>query len=86
MLQSETGELTTGKRLTSYPDPSEACLAGLDELLARLDLDQPFPAAADGPRGRQGSPQARVHLPEGWLDDPDSLVVPEGAELDAGGG
>jgi N-methylhydantoinase A len=34
VLQSETGELTTGKRLTTYPDPSEACLAGLDELLA----------------------------------------------------
>jgi N-methylhydantoinase A len=33
-LQSPTGELITGKRLTTYPDPSEACLAGLDELLA----------------------------------------------------
>src|SRR4029077_18693508 len=32
-LQSPTGELITGKRLTTYPDPSEACLAGLDELL-----------------------------------------------------
>src|SRR5919106_6237963 len=28
------GELSTGKRLTTYPDPSEACLAGLDALLA----------------------------------------------------
>ena len=34
VLQSPTGELITGKRLTTYPDPSEACLAGLDELLA----------------------------------------------------
>jgi N-methylhydantoinase A len=34
VLQSPTGELTTGKRLTTYPDPSEACLSGLDELLA----------------------------------------------------
>ncbi|HMH50950.1 MAG TPA: hydantoinase/oxoprolinase family protein [Candidatus Acidoferrum sp.] len=33
-LQSPTGEVITGKRLTTYPDPSEACLAGLDELLA----------------------------------------------------
>ena len=58
----------------------------LDELLAGLDLDQPFPAAALGPRGRQGSPQRRVALPYGWLDDPDATVVPEGAELDDGGG
>ncbi|MGH7339796.1 MAG: hydantoinase/oxoprolinase N-terminal domain-containing protein, partial [Candidatus Rokuibacteriota bacterium] len=34
VLQSPSGELTTGKRLTTYPDPSEACLAGLDSLLA----------------------------------------------------
>jgi len=25
-------------------------------------------------------------LPYGWLDDPESEVVPEGAELDDGGG
>jgi N-methylhydantoinase A/oxoprolinase/acetone carboxylase beta subunit len=35
VLQSPAGELTTAKRLTTYPDPSEACLAGLDDLLAR---------------------------------------------------
>ena len=35
VLQSSTGELHTAKRLTTYPDPSEACLAGLDELVAR---------------------------------------------------
>ena len=35
VLQSPTGELHTAKRLTTYPDPSEACLAGLDELLIR---------------------------------------------------
>jgi nifR3 family TIM-barrel protein len=58
----------------------------LDTLLSGLDLDQPFPAAGDGPRGRQGSPQRRVVLPYGWLDDPESEVVPEGAELDDGGG
>jgi N-methylhydantoinase A len=33
VLQAPSGELTTGKRLTTYPDPSAACLAGLDELL-----------------------------------------------------
>ena len=58
----------------------------LDDLLAGLDLDQPFPTAGDGPRGRQGSPQRRVVLPYGWLDDPESEAVPEGAELDDGGG
>ena len=31
-LQGPTGELIIGKRLTTYPDPAEACLAGLDEL------------------------------------------------------
>jgi N-methylhydantoinase A len=38
VLQSPAGELTTGKRLTTYPDPSEACLAGLDGLLARAGV------------------------------------------------
>jgi len=58
----------------------------LGALLARLDLDQPFPEAAEGPRGRQGSPQGKVVLPYGWLDDPDEMVVPIDAESDAGGG
>src|SRR5216117_3702426 len=35
VLQSPSGELLAAKRLTTYPDPSEACLAGLDELIAR---------------------------------------------------
>jgi N-methylhydantoinase A len=37
-LQSPTGELITGKRLTTYPDPSEACLAGLDALLGEAGV------------------------------------------------
>jgi putative TIM-barrel protein, nifR3 family len=57
----------------------------LDELLAGLDPDIPFPADADGPRGRQGSP-GKVVLPEHWLDDPDDLTVPAGAELEHSGG
>lgn len=57
----------------------------LDELLACLDPDEPFPADADGPRGRQGSP-GRVVLPEHWLDDPDDPSVPCGAELEHSGG
>jgi hypothetical protein len=55
-------------------------------MIADLDLNQPFPAAAEGPRGRQGSPQAKVHLPDGWLDDPEEIVVPSAGELDASGG
>jgi N-methylhydantoinase A len=35
VLQSPAGDLVTGKRLTTYPDPSLACLAGLDELCGR---------------------------------------------------
>ncbi|MCQ9343684.1 tRNA dihydrouridine synthase DusB [Corynebacterium sp. 153RC1] len=40
---------------------------------------------AEGPRGRKGSP-AKVVLPEGWLDDPFDLTVPEGADLMHSGG
>ncbi|WP_372453697.1 tRNA dihydrouridine synthase DusB [Pseudonocardia abyssalis] len=57
----------------------------LDELVSELDLDQRFPPEADGPRGRQGSP-GRVVLPEHWLDDPDDLTVPLGAEMENSGG
>jgi nifR3 family TIM-barrel protein len=59
--------------------------AELDDQLARLDPDAPFPPDADGPRGRQGSP-GRVVLPEGWLDDPWDGAVPAGAELAHSGG
>lgn len=46
-------------------------LAALDDLIATLDLDQPWPGeAADGPRGRAGS-ERHVVLPEGWLDNRD---------------
>ena len=39
----------------------------LHERLAQLELNQAFPEAAEGPRGRAGGPK-RPHLPEGWLD------------------
>ena len=39
----------------------------LDELLNSLDLDQPCPKSAEGPRGRKGH-ERRPHLPHGWLD------------------
>jgi len=60
-------------------------LAELDALLDQLDGAVPFPDAATGPRGRQGSP-ARVALPEGWLTDPDDCTVPAGADVMHSGG
>ena len=60
-------------------------LAEMRSLLERLDQEVPFPAAATGPRGRQGSPAA-VALPDGWLNDPDDCTVPSGAEVMNSGG
>ncbi|GLZ38381.1 tRNA-dihydrouridine synthase [Actinokineospora sp. NBRC 105648] len=60
-------------------------LTEIEDLIARLDHDAPYPPDAEGPRGRQGSP-GRVVLPEGWLDDPEDAAVPEGAELMHSGG
>jgi nifR3 family TIM-barrel protein len=57
----------------------------LDMLLDKLDPSVPFPRAATGPRGRQGSP-ARVALPEGWLVDSDDCTVPAGADIMHSGG
>jgi nifR3 family TIM-barrel protein len=60
----------------------------LDVLLADLDPHEPFPVAELGtPRGRQGSPRARVVLPEGWLDDADgsSFRVAEDVSETSGG-
>jgi nifR3 family TIM-barrel protein len=67
---------------------SLAMVKTLAELYARLDKldpDVPFPQAATGPRGRQGSP-ASVALPEGWLTDPDDCTVPAGADVMHSGG
>ena len=61
-------------------------LGELDDLLGKLDLDQPFPDSVIGqPRGRTGASRA-VALPEGWLASRESHAVPDGAELDDGGG
>jgi nifR3 family TIM-barrel protein len=57
----------------------------LSSLLDGLQSDVPFPPAASGPRGRQGSPSS-VTLPEGWLDDPEDCTVPEGADAMHSGG
>ena len=41
-------------------------LEEIDELLAEIYRSEFLPTAAEGPRGRQGTPQ-RCALPEGWL-------------------
>ncbi|WP_344614695.1 tRNA dihydrouridine synthase DusB [Dactylosporangium salmoneum] len=61
-------------------------LGELADLLAQLEHAAPFPREILGqPRGRTGTP-GKVVLPDGWLDDRDSDLVPEGAELDDSGG
>jgi nifR3 family TIM-barrel protein len=61
-------------------------LAELDEQLAALDPDQPFPESILGqPRGRTSGTRA-VALPDGWLASRESRAVPAGAELDNSGG
>ncbi|UCM87800.1 tRNA dihydrouridine synthase DusB [Streptomyces marincola] len=66
-----------------------AVAASLDELaslLGELDLDQPWPVGADGPRGRT-SGRNRVVLPDGWLADPwDTTALGCEAEQDTSGG
>ncbi|WBU38428.1 tRNA dihydrouridine synthase DusB [Homoserinibacter sp. YIM 151385] len=47
---------------------SNSGLDEIDELLGRMDWDQPYPGVeAEGPRGRAGSPRVPA-LPERWLD------------------
>jgi nifR3 family TIM-barrel protein len=61
-------------------------LAELDDQLAQLELDQPFPTAVLGhPRGRTAGARP-VALPYGWLADRTSRAVPRGAELPDSGG
>jgi len=65
-------------------------LDDVDDLIARIDLDQPWPGSvSEGPRGRT-QPGKRVALPDGWLDDPDDLTGflddIRGAELSISGG
>ena len=71
---------SAGTCTASRPDPScggrwrwSRRFDELDRLLDQLDGAVPFPDAATGPRGRQGSP-ARVALPDGWLTDPDDCT------------
>ncbi|WP_394275974.1 tRNA dihydrouridine synthase, partial [Luteococcus sp.] len=47
-----------------------------DALLTQLDHDAPFPEMELGkPRGRQGTPRAKVIVPYGWYDDTSGLDV-----------
>jgi nifR3 family TIM-barrel protein len=65
---------------------TSSSLAELDDHLARLDLDQPFPVEVLGqPRGRTTTGRD-VSLPEGWLATRDSRAVPAGAETEHSGG
>ena len=65
-------------------------LATLDDLIATLDLSQPWPGEpAEGQRGRAGSPR-HVALPDGWLDSQElgeaARAVVAQAELSVSGG
>jgi nifR3 family TIM-barrel protein len=65
-------------------------LQEIDDLLGTLDRDAPYPGeAAEGQRGRAGSPKRPV-LPEGWLGsrtlDIDERCEVAGAELENSGG
>ena len=65
-------------------------LAAIDDLLATLDLDAPYPgAAAEGQRGRAGTPK-RPALPDGWLASrelgAEASTALADAELDHSGG
>ena len=65
-------------------------LQALDDLIGSMDLSAPWPgAAAEGQRGRAGSPRV-VALPERWLDSPELTPAQRAqvaqAELDASGG
>ncbi|MCL2784943.1 MAG: tRNA-dihydrouridine synthase [Propionibacteriaceae bacterium] len=63
-------------------------LAELDDILARLDLDEEFPEKElHSPRGRQGSPRTKVAMPYNWLTSRtlDNFDL-TGADLDTSGG
>ncbi|MFI6322921.1 tRNA dihydrouridine synthase DusB [Nonomuraea sp. NPDC050556] len=75
---------TVGSELRRELATAES-LDGLRESLAKLDASQPWPPNTDTPRGKSGE-RDRVHLPEGWLDDPYDGVVTEDAESDISGG
>ena len=59
----------------------------LDDLLSRVDPDEPFPRhELHAPRGRQGSPRAKVTMPYGWLTSRTLDDADLHDDLDAQGG
>ena len=69
---------------------TSSSLQEIDDLLGTMDRDAPYPGeAAEGPRGRAGSPKRPV-LPEGWLTSRstgvDERCEVAGAELFNSGG
>ncbi|MEV4458772.1 tRNA dihydrouridine synthase DusB [Microbispora sp. NPDC049633] len=70
----------TRRALTSVTGLSE-----MAERVAELDVDQPWPDEADGPRGKSGE-RSKVSLPHGWLDDPDDMTIPGAGAEDATSG
>ncbi len=69
---------------------TSSSLAEIDDFLAKLDHDAPYPGAdAEGQRGRAGHPK-RTALPEHWLDSrdvaADASEMMRGAEIENSGG
>lgn len=60
-------------------------LAHLRRLIDDLP-DSEFPVDGHTQRGRKGNPQKKVHLPDGWLTDPEDIAVPHAADIDNSGG
>lgn len=65
-------------------------LQHLDDIFGTMDRNLPYPAeAAEGPRGRAGSPKRPI-LPDGWLDSRETASIDFGelqeAERDDSGG
>ena len=62
-------------------------LAELEDIVRRLDLDEPFPVAALRAHRAKGGRTQRVKLPAGYLDDPEDDTPPKGprtlAEIEA---
>ncbi|WP_246074951.1 tRNA dihydrouridine synthase DusB [Nonomuraea terrae] len=69
------------RRELATADSLDGLRAGLD----KLERDEPWPPNTDTPRGKSGE-RAKVHLPDGWLDDPWDCGVPQDAESDVSGG
>jgi len=62
--------------------------ADVEQLVATLDADEPFPAAGARVRRAKSNQRQTVSLPHGWLDaDPDDFVMPvesDGVAADGG--